>query len=884
MQIIQIRHVMLMSSFLHFCFAGLLSSSTPTLPKNPPVMPMLICPTMSTVDCDDLAVPFTNFESFEDEGGSATGIFVESSFVLIGTTNPSLNVLQRTYRISDLGGNTASCNQVINITGDTEVPVARCKPLIVKLGGTTGQYTINPQTDLNIGSTGDCGIRKYETDKPFVGCNDIGTTINYILTVTDNSGKTSTCTSTISTNSCPQDTFKALNANCSITIPDLTFRIRTFMPCQRPVTNVVQTPAPGTIIPNSRHNMRHTITFVITNGVGLTETCSFDLIAMDNSRPTITCKTGLLTVYSEVALRPDTLFSSVSDNCGTSVLTFDIRRADNNCESNTPDDFGPYTSFCCADVGRALSIVVRATDQNGNSETCSRSVKILDRNPASFLTGSLLPDITISCQYPLNLNNLSAFGTIVSSTSTPSNIVIADPGNPFYPSGIAGRDGVFSNCDGGTVTVTSRNTLNSCSQGKIFRDFVVTDLSGNRATYTQTINVRDVSPFNVNDITWPTKNVNFESCSTVTPDPNVTGRPIIRNDKCSRSDATFKDQKFTVDICGFIKRTWTVIDWCQYQTNNPNSLGIYTFVQNISYTNKSKPTMTGRTCRDTTICVGTNCQANLSLTATATDDCQAPASLIWSYKLDLNNNNTTDATGTTNTLSNRVLSKGIHAITWTVKDRCSNATTCKSVITVKDCTAPSIIARSGLSSNINSTFGNTTIWASEFVYSAADNCTPIGQIKYSFSANVNNTSKVYTCANRGNNTVEIWATDLDGNQSKVTSVINIQDNNKYCTNANDLIDQRVIEASQVSTQFLGDPSPNPYNESLRLSIKVEDKSTLQWMAWDVDGKIVVNKNQEISAGQHVITLDDSTQKMIAGIYFYKVVINQEQKVFRVIKL
>jgi hypothetical protein len=880
------QNVMMLPNILNYCIAGMISvGHLGQDPSGTVLMPTVTCPATTTVDCGDLEDPYTSFEAFEDGGGLASGPspIVDSTFRYLGATNPSLCVLERTYRVSDQAGNSSTCTQIINITGDTELPIARCKPLVVKLGGTTGTYTINPFNDLNNGSTDDCQITKYESDKPFVGCNDIGTTITYIMTVTDICGKTNTCSSTITTNSCPQDALVKINANnCSIVIPDLRPRLATFTPCQRPVNIVVQTPAPGTVV-NTIHNMYHPITFMVSNGVGLMETCTMNVIAQDSTKPSITCKTSRLTLLSEVALRPDTLFSSVSDNCGINTLRYDIRRADNNCGSTIADDFGPNAVFCCTDVGRTgLSIIVRVTDINGNTATCFRNVRVLDGTPPSISIGSL-PDITVSCSYPLNLSNLSAFGTLVPSTSPRADIYVNEPGNPFHANGFAGRDGVFTNCDGGTVTVSTRNLLNTCSQGRILRDFVVTDLSGNKASYTQTINVTDVAKFSLSDITWPAKNVTFEACSSVTPDPSVTGRPTLKNDKCSRADATYKDQKFTVDICGYIKRTWTVIDWCQYQTNNPATAGIYTFVQNISYANKSKPMMTGKTCRDTTVCVGTNCQATISLNATATDDCQ-PVSLTWGYKLDLNNNNTTDASVASNTLTNRVFSKGVHAITWTAKDRCNNSSSCKALITVKDCTPPSIIARNGIASNINSTFGNTTIWASEFVYSASDNCTPSNQIKYSFSTNVNNSSKVYTCSNRGNNPVDIWATDLDGNQSKVTSVINIQDNNKFCPNADDIADNRTIGNVKNESQFVGEPWPNPYSESVKIDVNVDKITDMQWIVWDVEGKIISSKNKQIPAGKNTVTLDEHGVKLQAGTYFYKVSVNHEQKVFRIVKI
>jgi hypothetical protein len=844
--------------------------------------PTITCPSNITVACNAIPATFTEFEEFEDAGGTASaGI---DTFYFKSESNPSTCVLSRQYEVRE-GNLFANCTYNITITGDNNNPVARCKPFEARLGGTTGQITIIPQLNLNNGSTDDCGIRAYASSVSFIACNDIGTVVPYFLTVTDNCGKTNTCSSTITVTSCPKDTMISLSNTCTIVVPNLAANINTFMPCiQRPVTIVTQNPMPGTILPSS-HGTLHPVTFQISNGAGLMETCSINIIAQDRMNPFITCRTTIATAIADNVLRPDTMFNVVTDNCAINALRYDIRRNGTECGTTTQDDFGPYASFCCQDIGQTRSVIVRVTDANGNTATCLRNVRVIDNTIPTITAGSL-PDITISCSFPLNLTNSSAFGTLVSLGSTRNNIVIADPGNPFYPTGIAGQDGYYYSCDGGTVSVTSRVQLNSCSQGQILRDFVVTDLSGNRSTYTQTIFVRDVQPFKETDITWPAKDVSFESCSSVTPNPTVTGRPILRNDKCSRADATYKDQKFTINICGFIKRTWTVIDWCQYKTNDPNSKGIYTFVQNITYKNSTAPTFTGKTCRDTSVCVGANCQAPVSFSASGNDDCQ-PVYVTYSYKMDLGNNNTTDNSGNTNNYSG-TLPVGTHALTWTIKDRCNNSRSCKSTITVRDCTPPLLVAKAGIAANINPSFGNVTLWAKDLVYSGTDNCTAIAAIRYSFSSNVNLTSRVFTCADRGTRPVDLWATDLAGNQTKVTVMVNIQDTNKFCGTATDgnkdekeIVTQRSV--NQENTLIFGEASPNPYNNEVSVKINSSHATYINITMWGEDGRIIQTKTVNLVVGEQTLILDDQGKKLPSGTYFFKLSNQDVEKVLRVIK-
>jgi hypothetical protein len=844
----------------------------------------IICPPSISTPCL-IQSPYPSFEVFEDEGGGVTltgsSVLNETSFSMLSEVSQGSCIVHRTYVVSDQAGSSTTCRQVITITGDNVNPVARCKPVNVRLGGNIGNVTLNV-TDLDNGSTDNCGIHTIVSDKNLlIGCNDIGTVVTYVLTVTDRCGNTNTCSSTITPSSCPPDVNRAINANCGLVIPNLTSPITTFMPCQRPVTIVTQSPLAGTILSNLIHNQAIPITFMISNNAGLAETCTINIIAKDSIKPIVTCKIQPLRAITGILERPDTLFNMINDNCSVIRLTYSMRRLGNDC-NGMPDDLGSYVVFCCSDVSRPLSLIVRATDQNGNTAECTRVVNVRDITAPVIEAGSL-PDITISCEYPLNLNNLTAFGTLVAIGSMRNNIVIADPGNPIYPTGIAGRDGVFSNCDGGLVTVLTRSLLDNCNLGQIKRDFTVTDLSGNKSTYTQTITVQDRRPFTVNDIIWPQKNVTFNSCSSVTPTPTITGSPKLTSDKCTLAAPAFTDQKFTNNICGFIKRTWTVIDWCQYKANVPNSPGKWTFVQNITYSNSVKPTFTGRTCRDTIICVATNCLASITLNATATDDC-IPLAIVWSYSVDLGNNGTNDVTnGSTNSYTNTALAIGKHAIHWKVTDRCNNVSTCKSIITVKDCAAPTVVLRNGLAANLT-TAGNVTIWANDFVLYGSDNCTAANLLKYSFTNNVLQTSKTYTCANKGNNPVEIWVTDIAGNQLKVNTVINIQDNGGVCPN---IIDNNVaLRAINDANNLIeiSELAPNPYIDIISTNINVAKESTAFWTVWDVDGKIICTNNVQLQIGQNQVIIDESTKGILPGIYFCKLSVNSTEKVFRMIKM
>ncbi len=720
-----------------------------------------------------------------------------------GTTQfPVGNTNIVTWLVTDVNGRTSSCTQNVSVT-DNQNPTITC-PAAVAVNANNGQcYATN--VTLGTPSTSDnCGVQgtvaRFNGVIVTAGTQfPVGTSNIVTWTVTDINGRTASCTQNVSVTdnqpplvTCPAPQEAPLNNSCMLTVPDLRSLVIKSDNCGS--TTISQSPLQGTTIASS-HNQTHTFTFTVTDNAGLTATCSIIVTAKDLLGPDIVCKQPrILSISDEPEVAASSFVSSAIDNCG-GTLTYTARRMGNVCGGTTPDDLGNYVNFCCADVNQTITIVIRVTDSRGNVTECMTSVVVSDKLAPTITTP--LPDISISCEYPLNLNNLSAFGTFVAQGSTRNNIVIADPNNPFYPTGIAGKDGVYSeNCPPASVSVTTRNLLGMCNTGQIKRDFVITDSGNNTAVFTQTIFVVDVDKFDVNDITWPAANVDYNDCNDADPDTSVTGSPILNTDHCNLVAATYADQTFAHPVyCKYIKRTWTVLDWCQYQSNTPGSPGKWTFIQNIYVKNNVAPVIGSKVCRDTVICTpNTSCVANVTFNATGSDDCN-PVNIIWTYKIDLDNNGgAPDITGTGSTVT-RTFNIGKHKLTWEAKDGCSNISTCSFLFTIKDCKAPNAVAMQGLAVNLAAPMGMATIWASDFNNFSSDNCTPTGQLKYSFSSNTSNTSRSFTCDSLGQRKIELWVTDLAGNQSKATTFISVQDNQHICNG-----DGRILIAGNVYTE------------------------------------------------------------------------------------
>jgi large repetitive protein len=97
------------------------------------------------------------------------------------------------WTATDLCGNTSTCQYVLTIF-EIEPPKAKCKNDSIALDA-TGKYVITVDS-INNGSTDNCGIKSMKLNRYDYGCDDIPSR-PVILTVTDSTGLSDTCMSTL---------------------------------------------------------------------------------------------------------------------------------------------------------------------------------------------------------------------------------------------------------------------------------------------------------------------------------------------------------------------------------------------------------------------------------------------------------------------------------------------------------------------------------------------------------------------------------------------------------------------------------------------------------------------------------------------------------------
>jgi hypothetical protein len=249
--------------------------------------------------------------------------------------------------------------------------------------------------------------------------------------------------------------------------------------------------------------------------------------------------------------------------------------------------------------------------------------------------------------------------------------------------------------------------------------------------------------------------------------------------------ATFDDQvfNFTDGACVKIIRKWTVLDWCQF--NPSTGKGKWEKLQVIKINNSVSPTILSA-CKDTTFCVyNAQCGADLyTQIISATDDCHADTFLTYYWTVDKDNNGDID-TFSHSPLINILLAPGKHKVFCQVTDECGNITTCSYFVLAKDCKKPSPYCLSAISSVIMPSTGELTIKAKSLNLNSFDNCTPAHLLKYSFSADIRDTLKSIKCSDIDNGVsqsipIDMWVTDMNGNNDFCTVNLTIADNNQVC--------------------------------------------------------------------------------------------------------
>lgn len=551
------------------------------------------------------------------------------------------------------------------------------------------------------------------------------------------------------------------------------------------------------------------VTYKVIDTYGNSSECSFNVTVADGIEPV-----ALALANTVVSLDKDgnaEVFAKSFDNGSfdeCSEIAYYVKRMDNGNSCDPVDNYPPNgndnaqfneaVDFCCADLGKTIMIQFRVCDDaddngvfGGANDKCANvmvEATVEDNIPPVMVAD--LPDITVSCEYPIDYNNLTVFGEIVRDVQDRDSIKLSAEYVNFSSAPLDAL--IVDNC--GNLISDELDTLGSltaCGTGTLLRRLTYGDTNGANTIVTQKIDVVNVSPFTENDIQWPsnyfsTTGANNCGMEKLLPDnlPVQFAEPIITEDNCDMVAINMTEEiiDFTEgsNACIEVQRTWTISDWCQQEG------GVYKEFQHtqiLRLTNLTPPEINGDCSNRLFESLDPECGlVSVTLSNSASDDCTDSELLKWTYTVDIDNDGSQDLFGNKNTLSND-FKIGTHRVTWTVNDGCGNSDECSYLFEVKNNKKPVAIAHNDLAYELGPVdsdgdgepdFERIVINAEAFNKESYHICEY--DVQVSFSEDVNDVTREYTCDDIGEQPINLYVTDENGNFSFVTTTVQIQNN------------------------------------------------------------------------------------------------------------
>ena len=508
----------------------------------------------------------------------------------------------------------------------------------------------------------------------------------------------------------------------------------------------------------------HTVTYAAYDACGNSSTCAIEVDVVDGNAPVAICDQNTtvgLNLSGEA-----TVFASVFDDGSFDECFLDqmeVLRMD-GAQCGSSSTFSESVTFCCEDVGETIQVMFRVSDLQGNTNTCMVNVEVQDKFAPVI---SCPADMTITCGTEYDINDLDALNAQFGPATATDVCQVA-------------------------ITSTAVENVDQCGVGTIRRNFRASDANG-FSTCSQTITIFNPEPFTVADIVWPLDLSTTAVCMGEDFEPEnlpfINGFPQITEDQCDLVGITHEDQTFLIDpagnSCFKIVRTWSVIDWCQF---DGLGAGIYTWDQTIEVSNVVPPTIDGGCEPMTVFTFDESCESGfVEIILTASDDCTPMDMLPWSYQIDLNSDGTVDIMdsgvgGTLDLSGNYPL--GTHTLIWVVEDRCGNTEACTLPFTIINNKPPTAYCISGIAVSLQpwdlDGDGIPDTEKAELCVQNVDNGsfhTCGYPIDLSFSADTTDNCIIFDCDDLGLNVVQLWVTDINGNTSFCETTIDVQDNN-----------------------------------------------------------------------------------------------------------
>ena len=115
------------------------------------------------------------------------------------------------------------------------------------------------------------------------------------------------------------------------------------------------------------------------------------------------------------------------------------------------------------------------------------------------------------------------------------------------------------------------------------------------------ITIKDFGQFKPSDIIWPLDKTLFD-CEAKYDTATIGGIRFKNEDFCNMVSARYTDEVYNIvtGACKKILRRWEVIDWCNFNENNPDA-STYKYTQVILIQNSTAPKFTAP-CQNRSFC------------------------------------------------------------------------------------------------------------------------------------------------------------------------------------------------------------------------------------------------------------------------------------------
>ncbi|MBK8699752.1 MAG: hypothetical protein IPN29_09445 [Saprospiraceae bacterium] len=341
--------------------------------------PVIVCPAIVEVACiEDVPTPHTNFVPFISEGGILDDNCTVNLSTLVWISDTGLPVTEcvnrdtitRVYSVSDIYGNSNTCEQTIIVYDDIDPTFVSFAPdtlincdadsTVAALGTPVAEDNcvsgLESLTHSNVSTQGIdptlCSYYSYVVTRTWVATDVCGNSVavNQIITVQDTTDPTALCLD-ISVNLDPTGNVSIVAADVNNNSTDN---------CMAPsLLNLTATPLDFTCDEVGPNN----VVLTVTDACGNASTCVAVVTVVDTVPPVAICETAIYVYLDDDGLATiDTtdINNGSWDNCAIDTMTLSV------------------SAFDCSDVGPAIPVTLTVYDVYGNSAFCVTLVTVLD--------------------------------------------------------------------------------------------------------------------------------------------------------------------------------------------------------------------------------------------------------------------------------------------------------------------------------------------------------------------------------------------------------------------------------------------------------------------------------------------------------------------------